>query len=31
MLHLVLNEALLLNVFTRALYEIMQHDILFFK
>ena len=32
MIHLVVNEALLFSIFTRALYTIMQHDILsFFK
>ena len=27
MIHLVVNEALLFSMFTRALYKIMQHDI----
>ena len=30
MLYLVVNEALLLNIFTRAWYKIMQRDILYF-
>ena len=30
MKHLVANEALLFNIFTRALYKIMQRDILYF-
>ena len=30
MIHLVANEALLFNIFTRALYKIMQRDILYF-
>ena len=30
MIHLVVNKALLFSVFTRALYKIMQRDILYF-
>ena len=30
MIHMVVNEALLFNIFTRALYKIMQHDIFSF-
>ena len=30
MIHLVANEALLFNIFTRALYKIMQRDIFLF-
>ena len=30
MIHLVVNEALLFNIFTRALYKFMQRDILYF-
>ena len=30
MIHLVVNEALLFNIFTRALYKIMQRNIFFF-
>ena len=30
MIHLVVNEALLFNIFTRALYKIMERDILYF-
>ena len=30
MIHLVVNEALLFNIFTRALYKIMPRDILYF-
>ena len=29
MIHLVIHEALLFNIFTRALYKIMQRDIFF--
>ena len=31
MIHLVVNEALLFNIFTRALYKIMQRDIFSFS
>ena len=31
MIHLVVNEALLFNIFTRALYKIMQRDICSFS
>ena len=31
MIHLVANEALLFNIFTRALYKIMQRDIFSFS
>ena len=30
MIHLVVNEALLFNIFTQALYKIMQRDIFYF-